>query len=309
MQQIISKNRTMKNIKALLITVLTIFLIGCSSSEMKHDASGIFEATEVVVSAQASGELMKFEIEEGSELSENQVVGYIDTIQLSLKKSQLLSSMKAVESRHSDVATQIAATKQQIETQKREKIRFEKLVTSDAANQKQVDDINAQILLLERQLTAQKENLEKGNMGVLGEKSSLLAQVAQLEDQIKKSVIYSPIYGTVMAKYAQPRELASQGRSLFKIADVKNMKLRAYITADQLNLLKIGQAVKVFADQGVDSYKQYDGTVVWIADKAEFTPKTIQTRDERANLVYAIKIAVENDGLIKKGMYGEVKFN
>lgn len=294
--------------KRIIITTLSILAISCSSKDMKYDAAGIFEATELVVSAQANGQLMRFEVEEGTQLEVNQVVGYIDTIQLHLKKEQLLASMSSVESRSYNISTQIAAIKSQIATQKYEQKRFEKLVSSDAANQKQLDDINAQITVLERQLAAQTESMEKGNRGVAGETSSLLAQVAMIDDQIAKSIIMSPIQGTVLSKYAEPMELAATGRSLFKVADVNQMKLRAYITADQLNALKVGQEVTVFTDRGVDEYAQYPGTVIWIADKAEFTPKTIQTRQERANLVYAIKVAVTNDGLIKKGMYGEVKF-
>lgn len=298
----------MQNIKTLSI-ISFVFLLSCSGKNINSDASGIFEATEIVVSSQASGELLEFTVEEGASFTADQVVGYVDTLQLHLKKLQLLSNVKSVQSRRLDVATQIAATKQQIATQKREQARFEKLVQSDAANQKQLDDIVAQVAILERQLAAQKENLENGNNAVSSDMAGLLAQIAQINDQIEKSIIKSPIEGTILAKYAEPGELATQGRSLFKIANVASMKLRAYITADQLNAIKIGQAVKVFADQGVDNYKEYPGTIVWIADKAEFTPKTIQTRDERANLVYAIKVQVENDGLIKKGMYGEIKFN
>lgn len=298
----------MKIVKLSSLSLLAV-LISCSNSNQAYDASGIFEATEVIVSSQANGELIEFDVEEGQELIFGSVVGYIDTIQLHLKKMQLKANISAVESRYYDVTTQIAATEQQIATQKTEQKRFENLVRTNAATQKQLDDINAQIALLERQLKAQKETLENGNRSVSSETLGLLAQIAQIEDQIKKSIITSPIDGTILSKYAQPHELAAQGRSLFKIADVKNMKLRAYITADQLNNIKLGQGVKVFSDKGTDGYKEYPGTLIWIADRAEFTPKTIQTRDERANLVYAIKILVANDGLIKKGMYGQVKFN
>jgi HlyD family secretion protein len=185
--------------------------------------------------------------------------------------------------------------------------RFEKLLQSNAANQKQVDDIKAHIALLEMQLAAQTESLENGNKSISGESSALEIQVAQVEDQLKKSIITSPISGTVLSKYAEQGEFAVQGKALFKVADISNMYLRAYITSDQITQVKIGESVKVFADFGKKEMREYSGTVTWISDKAEFTPKTIQTRNERANLVYAVKIAVKNDGYLKKGMYGQVR--
>ncbi len=293
----------------LLILGLTMAFTACGNKSGQYDASGIFEATEVIVSAQANGELMEFNVMEGQDLTAKTQVGYIDTTQLYLKKRQLLANMKSVESRQYNVGRQIASIQQQITTQKKEQKRYENLVKSNAANQKQLDDINAQIALLEKQLSAQTETLENNNRSVSGESSGLVMQVAQIDDQIKKSLISSPIDGTVLSKYAEQGELASQGRSLFKVADIANMNLRVYITADQLTSLKIGQQLKVYADQGKEDRKEYPGTVIWISDKAEFTPKTIQTRDERANLVYAVKVAVKNDGLIKKGMYGEIKIN
>ena len=182
------------------------------------------------------------------------------------------------------------------------------MVKTNAATQKQLDDINYQIQVLEKQLSATAEQISSSNSSLSHQSIGIEAQLAQIEDQIKNSIIVSPIKGTVLTKYAEPGEYAAPGRALFKVANVEDMKLRAYITADQLTGLKIGQQVKVYADQGKDDRKEYDGTVTWISDKAEFTPKTIQTRDERANLVYAIKVSVKNDGMIKKGMYGEVKF-
>lgn len=291
------------------IIVTVLILSACGNKNDTYDASGIFEATEVIVSAKATGELMQFDLQEGQHVEANKQLGYIDTTQLYLKKVQLLASMKSVESRYYNVSRQIASIQQQITTQKTEQKRYEKLVKSNAANQKQLDDINAQIALLEKQLVAQTETLENSNRGITSESVGLVAQVAQIEDQIKKSIVSSPIDGTILSKYAEPGELATHGRSLFKVADIANMHLRVYITADQLTTLKIGQQVKVYADQGKSDRKEYSGTVTWISDKAEFTPKTIQTRDERANLVYAVKVAVKNDGLIKKGMYGEIKIN
>jgi HlyD family secretion protein len=302
------KNKNMKTNLFLAIAV-AFMLSACGNGNNTYDASGIFEATEVMVSAKGTGEIMQFDIQEGQNVEANKQVGYMDTTQLYLKKVQLMANMKAVESRHYNVSKQIASIQQQIATQKTEQKRYENLVKSNAANQKQLDDINAQIALLEKQLTAQTETLENGNKSVTGESLGLEAQIAQIEDQIKKSIITSPIDGTVLSKYAEQGELAAQGRTLFKVADIAHMNLRVYITADQLTSLKIGQQVKVYADQGKSDRKEYQGTIIWISDKAEFTPKTIQTRDERANLVYAVKVAVQNDGLIKKGMYGEIKIN
>ena len=291
---------------SLFIVHCSLF-VACGDKSGQYDASGIFEATEVIVSAQAMGELMAFDLTEGKQVEANQPLGYIDTTQLHLKKMQLLASMKAVESRQYNVTRQLSAIRQQIATQEAEQKRFENLVQSNAANQKQLDDVNAQIALLEKQLAAQTETLENNNRSISGETTGLFMQIAQIDDQIKKSVILSPISGTVLSKYAERGEWAFQGKSLFKIADIAHMNLRVYITADQLTLLKIGQQVKVFADRGKSDRKEYPGMVIWISDKAEFTPKTIQTRDERANLVYAVKIAVENDGYIKRGMYGELR--
>ena len=291
----------------LSIINLLLVLSSCGNKNNQYDASGVFEATEVIVSAQANGELMAFDVMEGRQVEANKQLGYIDTTQLYLKKMQLLANMKAVDSRQYNVSKQIASIQQQIVTQKAEQKRFENLVKSNAATQKQLDDINAQIAILEKQLAAQTETLENSNRSISGETLGLNMQIAQIDDQIRKSIICSPIDGVILSKYAEQGELAMQGRSLFKVADIENIKLRVYITADQLTTLKMEQKVKVYADQGKSDRKEYDGTIIWISDRAEFTPKTIQTRDERANLVYAVKIALTNDGYVKRGMYGEVK--
>lgn len=293
--------------KIFLASALVLFS-ACGSSSGDYDASGVFETTEVMVSAEANGKIMQLDLEEGQEVSPEIAIGYIDTTQLYLRKMQLLASAKSVKARYTDVPRQIASIKQQISTQQTELKRFENLVKSNAANQKQVDDINAQILVLEKQLSAQTETLENNNKGISEESSSLDIQVAQIDDQIEKSIIVSPIKGTILSKYVELGELAVQGRALFKVADVDNMILRAYVTASQLSDVKVGQTVTVFSDFGDKDKKQYQGTVTWISDKSEFTPKTIQTRDERANSVYAVKIAVKNDGYLKRGMYGEVNF-
>ena len=229
-------------------------------------------------------------------------------MQLHLSEIQLEASRRAVGSGRLDISRQIAALESQIGKQRQELDRFTKLEKAGASNRKQVEDIQAQIETLERQLAAQKESLNSSNRNVSGQADALEAQIEQIRDRIRKCVITSPVAGTVLAKYSEAGEFAALGRALFKVADIDNIRLRAYITADQLTTLKLGQQVRVFADQGSSGRKEYAGTLIWISDKAEFTPKTIQTRDERANLVYAVKIAVENDGLIKLGMYGDIKF-
>lgn len=286
---------------------MMVSLVACEGGSGDYDASGVFETTEVTVSARGTGEIMRFDIEEGYQVEAGQAVGYIDTIQLHLKKEELLGSLMATDSRRYNVSRQIASLRQEIATQKRERLRYENLVREKAANQKQLDDINAGIAVLEKRLAAQVETLENSNRSVSGEVLMLEARIAQIEDQIAKCVITSPVRGTVLSKYAERGELAAQGRSLFKVGDLSDMYLRVYITAPQLTTLKVGQQVKVYADEDEDGRREYMGTVSWISDKAEFTPKTIQTRDERANLVYAVKVAVKNDGYIKKGMYGEMK--
>jgi HlyD family secretion protein len=292
--------------KFIYIIAAFLVLASCKNNDEQYDASGTFEATEIMVSAEVSGKILEFGMLEGQTLEQQQVVAAIDSVQLYLKKQQLLAGMSALKARRPEVSKQIAAIEQQITSAKTEKQRIENLVNANAANQKTLDDINAQIAVLEKQLLAQKSTLESSNEGISGDLASMEIQVAQLTDQLKKCRITSPINGTLLAKYAEVGELAMPGKALFKVADLQNMVLRAYITSDQLTQLKIGQAVKVFADFG-DETREYSGTIRWISGKAEFTPKTIQTKNERANLVYAVKIAVKNDGYLKIGMYGQVK--
>ena len=285
-----------------------LVLGACTSQEEQYDASGIFETTEVIVSAKGTGELQSFQVEEGQAVRQGEVLGWIDTLQLSLKDRQLAASLLATESKRLDEKRQVAHLRQQIENLQREKERFTALLNAKATTAKQVDDIDYQIKVLQNQLVATQEQINSSNSSLSRQSESIQAQRAQMEDQIRNAMISSPITGTVLTKYAEQGEFAVPGKALFKVADVSQMKLRAYITADQLTQLQIGQAVAVYADRGITDRKRYVGRVVWIADKAEFTPKTIQTRNERANLVYAVKIAVENDGFIKRGMYGEVRF-
>ena len=298
--------------KSGLVIMMSIALaafVSCDGKNGNFDATGNFEATEVIVSSETNGKILEFNVEEGALLKVDQYLGFIDSTQLQLQKLRLFASNGAVKSRRADVAKQIAAAKQQIENLKVEKQRAQNLINSNAGNRKVLDDINAQIATLEKQLAAQTSNLEKGNTGVDQESSSIEIQIAQLEDQLKKCKITSPTDGTVLAKYAEKGEITAMGKPLFKIADIENIILRAYITSGQLTQLKICQKVKAYADFGEKEQKEYQGVVTWISDKAEFTPKTIQTKDERANLVYAIKILVKNDGYLKIGMYGEIKFS
>ncbi len=297
------------NTKYMQFLLIILLFTACNNKNSRYDASGVFETTEIVVSAKANGEILYFDLKEGQEVRLGQSLGLIDTTQLYWRKVQLQSSLKAMDSRQVNVAVQVAVLQEQLTAAHREKERFTQLIKENAANQKQLDDINAQIATLEKQIAAQTETLKNSNSSLINEQQSLLAQMAQIEDQLKNAVIKSPATATVLGKYAEAGELAVQGKALFKLADMENMFLRAYITASQLIELKIGQAVKVFSDMGKSDHREYEGTVSWISDKAEFTPKTIQTRDERANLVYMVKIAIRNDGYIKKGMYGEVLFN
>ena len=299
----------MKTIQYFIVLILVLSVTACGHKKGNYDASGTFEAIETLVSAQANGQIEAFNIVEGQQITAGIELGYIDTIQLFLKKEQLLAGMKAVDSRSYNVSLQIASIKQQITKQQTELARFQNLLKSNAATQKQVDDIQASIDLLQRQLAAQTETFQNSNNSISSEIKSLSIQVEQVEDLISKSIISSPIDGTVLAKYAEKGEIAVQGRALFKVADINKVYLRAYITADQLDRLQLNQTVSVFADFGKKEMREYAGTITWISDKAEFTPRTILTKNERANLVYAVKIAVKNDGYLKIGMYGQLSID
>ncbi|HEX9252787.1 MAG TPA: HlyD family efflux transporter periplasmic adaptor subunit [Ignavibacteriaceae bacterium] len=299
----------MKSILLKIVLILfTGLLISCSNKNGKFDATGTFESEEVIVSSEAMGKLLKFEVEEGMTLKKDQIVGLVDTTQLYLKKKQLQSTIKSVLSKQPDIPTQLAAIKEQIATAEREKNRIENLVSSDAATTKQLDDINSQLEVLNKQYDATKSSLTITKEGIQSETLPLIAQVEQIQDQINKSIIKNPIDGTVLTRYAKQDEITSSGKALYKIADLSEMILRAYINGDQLGQVKLDQKVKVYVDKGNGKQKELEGEVYWVSSKAEFTPKTIQTKDERANLVYAIKVRVKNDGYIKIGMYGEVKF-
>ena len=291
-----------------LCSLLALFA-ACGNGAPKYDVTGTFETTEVLVSAEASGRLLYFDIEEGMLLKAGEEVGVVDTVQLYLKKLQLEASIKSVEEQRPDILKQVAATKEQISAAQRERNRVANLLKVGAANQKQLDDAEDQLEVLRKQLVAQNSTLSNSHQSLTWQSSSVGIQVAQVEDQLKKCHITSPITGTVLAKYAEAGELTAMGTPLFKVADTEQMYLRAYITSEQLSQVKLGQKVTVFSDYGTDEHKQYPGVVTWISDTSEFTPKTILTKNERANLVYAVKIAVHNDGLLKIGMYGGVEFN
>lgn len=290
-------------IPALAATMLT----ACGGKDAEYDASGVFETTEVIVSAKGTGEIVSLNIEEGQTVKADQLLGELDMTQLTLKRQQLDAGKDAAASRRLDTGRQVASLRQQIANLKSEQARFKALLNDGAATQKQVDDIGYQIATLKKQLAATNEQVATANQSIDGQSAGFDAQISQVDDMMRQARITSPISGVILSKYAEKGEYAVPGRALFKVGDVSDMKLRAYITAEQLTGLKIGQKVTVYADQGTKGRKAYEGTVSWISSEAEFTPKTIQTRDERSNLVYAIKIAVKNDGLIKRGMYGDVK--
>ncbi len=291
------------------IIILIMTLVGCKDSSDEFDATGNFEADEVIISSEAAGKILKLDIEEGKELEANAVVGLIDTTQLYLRKKQLEYSIKAVVAKSPNASVQLAAFKEQIATTQREKKRVENLLKDDAATQKQLDDINAQLQLLQRQYDASQSSLLITSQSIQSETLPLKAQLDQVIDQLDKSVIKNPFKGTVLTKYALKDEMASQGKALYKVADLSFLVLRAYISGSQLSQIKLGQKVQVLVDAPEGAYKTYEGEIMWISEKAEFTPKTIQTKDERANLVYAMKVKVKNDGYLKLGMYGEVKFD
>ena len=293
----------------LFSAIVLIAFASCSGGNNRFDATGAFEATEIIVSSQAAGKIEAFDLVEGRSIEAGQSLGYIDSTQLYLQKMSLLSNVRGVRAQRPNIDTQVAVIEEQIATLEREKARTEKLIKANAANSKQLDDIHSQLEVLRKQLSAQTSTLQKSSDHISAQSSALDIQVAQLDDQLQKCIIRSPISGVVLNKYAEVGELANIGTPLFKVADLNSMFLRAYISNEQLSQLKLNDKVSVSVDAGNGQMKTYDGTVSWISDKAEFTPKTIQTKDERANMVYAVKIAVENDGYLKIGMYGEVRFD
>ncbi|SDE48051.1 HlyD family secretion protein [Dyadobacter soli] len=300
--------------------ILAVAMAACNGKENPYDASGTFEAVETIVSAEATGRIMVLTLEEGQRLKAGQTVGYIDSLQLHLRKKQLEAQIRATGSRVPDIVAQTNVYKQQIAVSQvrldnllHEQKRVQNLLKADAATPKQLDDINAQVEELQKQLdvirkqdAAQTSVLKTQTSGLRADVQPLVVQIEQINDQISKSKIVNEVNGTVLTKYAEANEVAAAGKPLYKVADLSTIILRAYVTGDQLTGVKLNQQVKVLVDSANSQYRTLPGTIEWISNKAEFTPKTIQTKDERANLVYAVKIRVKNDGYLKIGMYGEV---
>ena len=300
-----------------------ILLQACHPKKEEFDASGSFEADEVIVSSELNGQLLSFNVNEGDSLQQGQVVGSIDADNLALQKEQVEASIQSLSEKTTNVYPQVELLQDQLRVQQsqlnnllHEKERIERLVKADAATGKQLDDITyqvdvtrKQIEVTRQQIAVQKSNVATQNRSILSEGKPLQKRAAQLQDQISKSQIVNPINGVVITKYAESGEVTAPGKALFKIADLSYLTLRAYVTGAQLSQIKLNQPVAVLIDDGKKDYRKYRGVITWISDKAEFTPKTIQTKEERANLVYATKIKVKNDGYLKIGMYGEVHLN
>lgn len=307
----------------LYVSLMSLALGACNNNKPDFDASGTFEVDEVVVSSEVSGQIEALDIREGSVLAKDSIVGYIDSLPLELQKAHAEATLNALHEKTVDVAPQvkllhdqIAVLKVQLENAIHEKERTERLIKADAATQKQLDDINTQIAVYKKQIVVNQQqiNVQQSNTGtqnrtILSESKPLKKSVAQIEDQLKRTKIKNPINGTVLTRYAMAGEYTTPGKALYSIGNLSEITLRVYVTGTQFAQIKLNEPAKVFVDSTSDAFKEYPGVITWISDKAEFTPKTIQTKDERANLVYAVKIHVKNDGLLKIGMYGEVKFN
>lgn len=307
--------------QTIILLLAAAFVLSCSK-KTEYDASGNFEADEVIVSAQQNGVLQTYTIKEGQQLQPGSNVGQIDVSVLKIQKQQTEASIAALSQKTVAPNDQAELVRRQLEVQQaqldqqlKERTRTENLVKADAATRKQLDDINAAIIQLKRQIavTAQQlklntYNTDVQNKSILSEKGPLEKAAAQLQEQIDKGQIINPLKGTVLTNYALRGEMQTIGKPLYKIANTDYLDLKAYVTGNQLPQIKVGQKVKVRIDDGKEGYKEYPGTISWISATSEFTPKTIQTKDERANLVYAIKVHVKNDGFLKIGMYGEVIF-
>lgn len=296
----------MKNI--FLAIIALAMLTACEEELKTADAYGNFEAKEVIVSSEMGGKLLKFNVEEGQQIKSGALVAVVDTTQLILKQKQLRASIQTISGKRQDSQPQVEVFKKQKDNLLREKRRLEALIQGNAATKKQLDDLNGQIEVLDKQIAATQAQTATLNKGIMGEIQPLYVQIDQLSDQIRRASTYNPIDGVVLIKMAEPSEMTAPGKPLYKIADTKNMILRAYISGAQLPNVKIGQTVKVAIDETAETNRTLDGKITWISEKAEFTPKIIQTKEERVNLVYAIKIAVKNDGSLKIGMPAEVNF-
>ncbi len=291
--------------KKIIYIILTgLIFASCGNQNNKADAYGNFEATEVVVSAMAQGEILSLDIEEGDVFGEGAIVGLIDTTDLHLKKVQLMKSIAAVKTRLLTIQAQMEVQEQQKANLMVDKDRIDKLFKDGAATRKQLDDINGAVDLLNAQIKAtlsQKQQIQ-------AETETLEIQIEQVEEALSKCFIKNPSTGTVLTKYAEAGEVAAPGKALYKLADLTTMKLKVYVSGDQLPHVSIGQEVEVQFDKTRTENSSVTGKVSWISSTAEFTPKTIQTKEERVNLVYAVKVLVANDGSLKIGMPGEVYF-
>jgi HlyD family secretion protein len=293
--------------RIMILAGVTLMMAACGGNEKEYDATGTFEATETTVFAEQNGTLLTFSVNEGDNIEANLEVGLIDTTQTWLKIQQLDATKKVYQSQKPDMERQIAATRQQLAKARLDEQRYRELVADGAAPSKMLDDAASQVKVLQRQLDAQISAFNTQISTLNSQITSTDVQKDQLFDQLRKCHVVTPTKGTVLEKYVERGEFVSTGKPLFKIADTENMHLRAYVTSAQLQHIKLGQQVKAFADYGDNQRKEYEGTISWISSRSEFTPKTILTDDERADLVYAVKVAVKNDGFIKIGMYGEVK--
>lgn len=281
-------------------------LVASCGTEPEYDAQGTFEATEIVVSAEATGRILSLNVEEGATIEKGVVVGTIDSLQLHLQRKQLAAQQSALIGSRPDIETQVAALREQIAKQRNELRRVESMLSDGAATTKQRDDIEAGLRVLESQLDATISTLGKNTTTIENNAAAIEAQIAALDDRIAKCRITSPVEGTILVKYAYEGEVTAAGKPLIKVADLNNIYLRAYFTSDQLASIKLGDSVKVIANYGGEERYEYSGRIAWISSESEFTPKSIQTNDSRANLVYAVKIAVRNDGRLKIGLSGEV---
>ena len=294
--------------KLITMASAALLLAACGNSEKEYDATGTFEATETTVSAEQNGTLLTFAINEGDEIEAGSEVGLIDTTQTWLKLQQARATQEVYQSQKPDMEKQTSATRQQLAKAQAEQQRYKELVADGAAPSKMLDDATNHVQVLQRQLAAQLSSLSTNTNALSKQMAATEVQIDQLRDQLHKCHIKAPLKGTVLEKYAERGEFVAVGKPLFKMADMEQVYIRAYVTSAQLQSIRTGQQVKVFADYGDGKKQEYDGTISWISSRSEFTPKTILTDDERADLVYAVKVRVKNDGFIKIGMYGEVKF-
>jgi HlyD family secretion protein len=325
-----------QNILSYLIIALSVgYLSACQNAKDEFDATGVFEAEEIIISSESNGKLLNFNVEEGSELKAGQEIGRVDCEGINLQKTQVQASIEALKLKQNEASPQVQILLTQVESQKsilatqrqqlavleKERKRIQNLVDAEAAPTKQLDDVvgqmeilkkqmestQSQISVVNQQIASQKAQVQIQNRGLMSETQPLKVRIAQIDDQLGRCKIINPINGTILVKYAEEQEMTATGKALYKIADLSQMTLRAYVSGTQLGQIKVNQPVKVYIDNGKDSYKEMAGVISWISNKSEFTPKTIQTKDERTNLVYAVKIRVKNDGFLKIGMYGEVK--